>query len=147
MCGLAGFVSLKGSEVRESQHFLSVLGGLISHRGPDGYGTWVNPTQIAGLAHRRLAIIDLSEQASQPMTGHGNVTVSYNGEIYNYKELRKDAEEQGLLFFLEFRYRDNSFYILTVWHRSAETPSRNVCFCLMGRESREANSCSRSFWN
>jgi asparagine synthase (glutamine-hydrolysing) len=99
MCGLAGFVSLKGSEVRESQHFLSVLGGLISHRGPDGYGTWVNPTQIAGLAHRRLAIIDLSEQASQPMTGHGNVTVSYNGEIYNYKELRKDAEEQGLLFF------------------------------------------------
>ena len=88
MCGIAGFASLSGREVGKSDRFLSVLGDLISHRGPDGYGSWTDPTHIVGLVHRRLAIIDLTEQASQPMTGHGELTVSYNGEIYNYKELQ-----------------------------------------------------------
>ena len=99
MCGIAGFASLSGREVGKSHRFLSVLGDLISHRGPDGYGSWTDPTHIVGLVHRRLAIIDLTEQASQPMTGHGELTVSYNGEIYNYKELKEDAEKRGVSFF------------------------------------------------
>ena len=98
MCGIAGFFSLNGKEVEKSSRFLTVLGDLISHRGPDGYGTWVNESKTAGLVHRRLAIIDLSDQASQPMHGHGELTISYNGEIYNYKELRKEAEEEGIRF-------------------------------------------------
>ena len=98
MCGIAGFFSLNGKEVEKSARFLTVLGDLISHRGPDGYGTWVNESNTAGLVHRRLAIIDLSDQASQPMHGHGGLTISYNGEIYNYKELRKEAEEEGIRF-------------------------------------------------
>ena len=98
MCGIAGFFSLNGKEVEKSSRFLTVLGDLISHRGPDGYGTWVNESKTAGLVHRRLAIIDLSDQAAQPMQGHGGLTISYNGEIYNYKELRKEAEEEGIRF-------------------------------------------------
>ena len=98
MGGIAGFLSLTGKEVEKSNRFLTVLGDLISHRGPEGYGTWVNGNKTAGLVHRRLAIIDLSDQAAQPMHGHGELTISYNGEIYNYKELRKEAEEEGIRF-------------------------------------------------
>lgn len=98
MCGIAGFISLNGNEIEKSARFLKVLGDLISHRGPDGYGTWVNNAENVGLVHRRLAIIDLSEQAAQPMTGHGELTITYNGEIYNYKELRKEAEAKSISF-------------------------------------------------
>lgn len=98
MCGIAGFLSLDGSAANAYPRFLTVLGDLISHRGPDGYGTWINDEMSVGLVHRRLAIIDLSDQAAQPMMGHGKSTVSYNGEIYNYKELRKSAEERGVNF-------------------------------------------------
>jgi len=99
MCGIAGFMSLNGCAANNHLKFLEVLGDLISHRGPDGYGTWVNDEKSAGLVHRRLAIIDLSEQAAQPMNGHGNLTISYNGEIYNYKELREKAESRGVKSF------------------------------------------------
>jgi asparagine synthase (glutamine-hydrolysing) len=99
MCGIAGFLSLDGATIGRHKRFLEVLGDLISHRGPDGYGTWINDKATVGLVHRRLAIIDLSDQAAQPMTGHGNSTISYNGEIYNYKELRENAEERGISSF------------------------------------------------
>ncbi len=98
MCGIAGFLSLDGTEIGKADHFLTVLGDLISHRGPDGYGTWIGEARSIGLAHRRLAIIDLSDNAAQPMSGHGGLTISYNGEIYNYKELRKGAEAIGIHF-------------------------------------------------
>ena len=81
MCGVAGFLSLDGTEIGKADRFLTVLGDLISHRGPDGYGTWVGETRSIGLAHRRLAIIDLSDNAAQPMSGHVGLTISYNGEI------------------------------------------------------------------
>ena len=99
MCGIAGFLSLGGTTIGTHKRFLEVLGDLISHRGPDGYGTWINDKATVGLVHRRLAIIDLSDQAAQPMTGHGSSTISYNGEIYNYKELRENAEERGISSF------------------------------------------------
>jgi asparagine synthase (glutamine-hydrolysing) len=96
MCGIAGFLSLNETGIGNSARFLTVLGDLISHRGPDGYGTWLNHDANVGLVHRRLAIIDLSEQAAQPMTGHGDLTITYNGEIYNYRELRNNAEKLGI---------------------------------------------------
>jgi asparagine synthase (glutamine-hydrolysing) len=92
-------MSLNGCAANNHLKFLEVLGDLISHRGPDGYGTWVNVEKSAGLVHRRLAIIDLSEQAAQPMTGHGQFTISFNGEIYNYRELRGKAESKGIKSF------------------------------------------------
>ena len=90
MCGIAGIASLDGTPVRDIDAALSALDTLIAHRGPDGRGRWVNPARRAGLAHRRLAIIDLSETGQQPMLAPGPTAISYNGEIYNYLELSRE---------------------------------------------------------
>ncbi|HNC34308.1 MAG TPA: hypothetical protein PLZ26_09345 [Bacteroidia bacterium] len=65
------------------------MSDTISYRGSDGEGVWMNEQKNLGLAHRRLAIIDLSEEARQPMHYLGRYTIVYNGEIYNYIELKK----------------------------------------------------------
>jgi asparagine synthase (glutamine-hydrolysing) len=94
MCGIAGIIDLDGRPVPDLRHKLTVMGELIAHRGPDGSGIWCAPNQHVGLAHRRLSIIDLSAAASQPMVGADGAVISYNGEIYNYPELR--AEFSGV---------------------------------------------------
>ena len=70
----------------------------IAHRGPDGEGFWINGNNHAGFGHRRLAIIDLSGQASQPMHYVGRYSVVHNGEIYNYIELREGLKKKGYSF-------------------------------------------------
>jgi asparagine synthase (glutamine-hydrolysing) len=71
----------------------------VAHRGPDGEGMFLDPSAGFALGHRRLAIIDTSEGGAQPMsTPDGRYFVSYNGEIYNYRELRADFERQGTIF-------------------------------------------------
>jgi asparagine synthase (glutamine-hydrolysing) len=89
MCGIAGIVSLDRVPIARIDAALGALDGLIAHRGPDGHGAWINPRRNAGLVHRRLAIIDLSEGARQPMLAPAqSAAITYNGEIYNYRELR-----------------------------------------------------------
>lgn len=91
MCGISGFVSTLNKEIPFIQRNLEITNRILSHRGPDGVGIWINEKKSAGFAHRRLSIIDLST-GSQPMTdGNGNWIV-LNGEIYNYIELRKELE-------------------------------------------------------
>ncbi len=76
------------------------MSGAISHRGPDGDGSYYSADGAVGLAHRRLAIIDLSPTGAQPMTDSATgVTITYNGEIYNYRELRAQLEAAGARFF------------------------------------------------
>ncbi len=71
----------------------------MASRGPDGVGSWVSPSGMAALAHRRLAIIDLSERGAQPMaSADGRFHIVLNGEIYNYRELRHDLEGEGVVF-------------------------------------------------
>ena len=67
MCGIAGFVDMRGEPVLEAGATLSVMGRLLAHRGPDGSGEWSAPEDRAGLVHRRLAIIDLSPAGAQPV--------------------------------------------------------------------------------
>jgi len=83
----------------------------LRHRGPDGAGVWVDDR--ASLGHRRLAIIDLSDAAAQPMTGVSGAVITYNGEIYNYRELRADLEAKGE----RFRSDSDTEILLRLWER------------------------------
>ena len=94
MCSIAGIISLTGRPYEKIEKALSVMNILQSHRGPDGEGIWFNNDKTIGLAHRRLSIIDL-ELGEQPMRDDNGNYVCFNGEIYNYIELR---EEIGGLF-------------------------------------------------
>jgi asparagine synthase (glutamine-hydrolysing) len=89
MCGIAAIVALDGRPVPRLPEQLAVMNRLIAHRGPDGEGSWTSPRGDVGLVHRRLAIIDLGPGGAQPMTAPGGQVVTYNGEIYNYLELRE----------------------------------------------------------
>jgi asparagine synthase (glutamine-hydrolysing) len=96
MCGIAGIVS-KSNRVQIQE--LKAMTDIIYHRGPDGDGHWINEIGNVGFGHRRLSIIDLSNHASQPMHfGNGRYTITFNGEIYNYLELRQDLLQKGITF-------------------------------------------------
>ncbi|MCD6322434.1 MAG: asparagine synthase (glutamine-hydrolyzing) [Clostridiales bacterium] len=93
MCGIVGVLHFDGAEVEPSK--IRLMTDFIAHRGPDGEGCWIDGS--VGLGHRRLSIIDLNERASQPMVSYdGSSVITYNGEIYNYKELSIILEKKGL---------------------------------------------------
>ncbi|MBI6545435.1 MAG: asparagine synthase (glutamine-hydrolyzing) [Cyanobacteria bacterium NC_groundwater_1444_Ag_S-0.65um_54_12] len=95
MCGITGFFNLDGEPA--SPILLRRMTDAIAHRGPDGEGFYID--SFIGLGHRRLAIIDLSPAGHQPMvTRDGRYALSYNGEIYNYQELRLELEALGYQF-------------------------------------------------
>jgi len=97
MCGIAGIFSLRGLKVK--QDGLKRMTDALSHRGPDGEGFWFDEDEKVGLGHRRLSIIDLSEAASQPMEYQSaNYVITFNGEIYNYLELKNTLLKQGHYF-------------------------------------------------
>lgn len=112
MCGIAGIVSLDGTPVPRLDSALRVLDRMIAHRGPDGQGAWASPGRSAGLAHRRLAIIDLSAAAAQPMLAPGPTAITYNGEIYNYLELREALGDRW-----PFRSTSDTECILAAYER------------------------------
>jgi asparagine synthase (glutamine-hydrolysing) len=97
MCGIAGGIGLT-PDARPDPHKVNVMSAAMCHRGPDGSGNWTSPTGRAVLAHRRLAVIDL-ETGSQPMVAEGSDTaIVFNGEIYNYLELRAKLEDEDVVF-------------------------------------------------
>ncbi|MBM3489278.1 MAG: asparagine synthase (glutamine-hydrolyzing) [Alphaproteobacteria bacterium] len=101
MCGIAGAVSLSGRPIEVLGRRLAVMAGLIRHRGPDGEGFWRAADDCVGFAHRRLAIIDLSPTGAQPMLAPNATAITYNGEVYNYRELREELAPH-------WRFRSNS---------------------------------------
>ena len=95
MCGIAGVLRLDGAPVDCED--IKAMTDAIAHRGPDGEGQWCEGN--IGLGHRRLAIIDLSADAAQPMhSADGRYVITYNGEVYNFRELRRDLEKSGSRF-------------------------------------------------
>lgn len=98
MCGIAGFVDTTRSLSAERLKAIGLaMGDQISHRGPDSFGCWAQEDAGVSLSHRRLAIIDLSETGEQPMTSHcGRYVIVFNGEIYNFEELRSWLGPQGV---------------------------------------------------
>src|ERR1700753_4206595 len=92
MCGIAGVVNFSGEPV--APPVLDAMTRSMAHRGPDGQGTFFD--RGVGLGHRRLSIIDLSDAASQPMTTRDQrFSITYNGEIYNFQELKRELEARG----------------------------------------------------
>lgn len=96
MCGIVGAFSFSNSSFKVTDPYLQRMRDVLDHRGPDGAGIWCSEDRRVGFGHRRLAIIDISENARQPMCNEdGTVWITYNGEIYNHMELRKELTRFG----------------------------------------------------
>lgn len=95
MCGFAGFYDFSlGAE--QAAHILAGMASRLAHRGPDDQGIWSEPETGIHLVHRRLAVVDLSSTGHQPMrSASGRYVIIFNGEIYNYRELRAELEQSG----------------------------------------------------
>ncbi|MCC6212392.1 MAG: asparagine synthase (glutamine-hydrolyzing) [Burkholderiales bacterium] len=99
MCGINGIFAYADAAPPVDEAELLRTREHMVKRGPDGAGLWISPDRRVGLGHRRLAIIDLSETGAQPMaTADGRLTITYNGEIYNYRKLRRELEDKGYVF-------------------------------------------------
>ena len=115
MCGIAGIVELRGRQVDAAA--LQRLTELLAHRGPDGQGSWLSADRSVGLGHRRLAIIDPGEGGRQPMlSADGRHVIVYNGEIYNFLELRSELASAGR----QFRTESDTEVILAAWQQWGE---------------------------
>ena len=96
MCGIAGIVHFDKSRV-VAENRLTTMRDSMQHRGPDGAGIFLD--QECGLAHRRLSIIDLSDRSAQPfVSADGRLVITFNGEIFNYRELRSKLQTDGFTF-------------------------------------------------
>lgn len=99
MCGIAGLYAYLAVAPKVERRELTRMNARMAVRGPDGSGDWFSADERVGFTHRRLAIIDLSERGAQPMhSADGRLTITFNGEIYNYRELRAELERKGYSF-------------------------------------------------
>ena len=99
MCGICGIISIKEPRTPVDVQVLNEMTDVMRHRGPDGRGIWISDNGTVGLGHRRLAIIDLSAKGAQPMANEtGSVWITFNGEIYNYQNLRRRLRDSGHVF-------------------------------------------------
>lgn len=113
MCGIAGFLRTPTTPQREAHAgWAHAMGQAIVHRGPDAGDTWLD--DHVALSHRRLSILDLSEAGNQPMvSGSERYVIAFNGEIYNYLELKADLEDLGY----SFRTRTDTEVLLVLYER------------------------------
>ena len=103
MCGIAGIFAYLDVAPPVDRAELARMNARMAPRGPDGSGDWFSADGRVGFTHRRLAIIDLSERGAQPMhSADGTLTITFNGEIYNYRELKAELEAKG------YRFRSDS---------------------------------------
>jgi asparagine synthase (glutamine-hydrolysing) len=110
MCGIAAVMDLEGLAMPQLAHMLQAMNGLQRHRGPDGEGTWLHQDGIVGFGHRRLSIIDPAGGRQPMRDGHAN-WVTFNGEIYNYRELRTELGQD------QFRTESDTEVILHAYRK------------------------------
>lgn len=141
MCGIAGIAGL----TRVNAAAVRAMDALMAHRGPDGDEIWQAEDGRVCLGNRRLAVLDLSRDAGQPMrSGDGAFTITYNGELYNYLELKQKLREQGAVF----RTSSDTEVVIEAYHHWGEAcldefngmfafaifdSRRNVLFCARDR--------------
>ena len=100
MCGIAGLIDQSGWLSPEAMRDIATrMAHAMTHRGPDDFGVWIDPTGYCALSHRRLSIIDTSSAGHQPMhSTDGRACITFGGELYNFQELRAELESQGHRF-------------------------------------------------
>ncbi len=114
MCGICG-IAFRNPEQQVDAEVLHRMNNLLAHRGPDGSGVWTDGN--IGLAHRRLSLIDLSDNGRQPMVDQSTGSVlTYNGEVYNFRELKDEFFKK-----VDFKSRTDSEVILKLMAAQGET--------------------------
>ena len=99
MCGICGIYQERGEDPERLRASVARMAASLAHRGPDDEGVWADPAGRVALGNRRLAIIDLSPAGHQPMIAQNDqVVITYNGEIYNFQDLRRELEREGRRF-------------------------------------------------
>ena len=139
MCGIAGIYAYGSSASGVDEAELTRISNRMVTRGPDGAGLWFDDSRRVGLAHRRLAIIDLNERASQPMRfAGGDLTIVFNGEIYNYQSLRAEIERSG---FHRFQTTSDTEVLLALYARDGAAMLEKLrgmfAFAIHDRRSRD----------
>src|SRR5438093_9453649 len=120
MCGIGGLVSFGATDAERDAARAAELSAALAHRGPDGAGSWRSPDGRALFVHRRLAIIDPSRGGAQPMVSpDGRHVIVFNGEMYNYRELRTALEQGGRALFDRFGYGGAASSDRAAWSRGA----------------------------
>ena len=115
MCGIAGILTHGSAQVDRKD--LATIAHSLAHRGPDGEGIWISRDGCAGLVHRRLAILDTTALSNQPMQSEdGRLTIVFNGEIYNFIELRDELAKLGW----KFSSDGDTEVILAAWQQWGE---------------------------
>jgi asparagine synthase (glutamine-hydrolysing) len=138
MCGIAGIIS-SDPWSDSLTAALTRMQAALRHRGPDDQGLWVDPVAGVGLAHTRLAILDLSPAGHQPMaSADGRYQIVFNGEIYNFRELRASLEQEGV----SFQTETDTEVLLQLFQQdgAAMLPKLRgmFAFCIWDRETKEA---------
>lgn len=139
MCGIAGVLNLSLTEIPNLDRRLEVVNQLLRHRGPDGEGSWQHERGCVGLAHRRLSIIDLST-GDQPMKDAAGNWITYNGEVYNYLELREELGAEN------FKTTSDTEVVLAAyrrWGRDCVTHLRGMFAFALWDEARQELFCAR----
>ena len=112
MCGIGGQLALARAPIAGLSRTLTVMSQLLAHRGPDGHGQWISEDHRLGLFHRRLAVIDLSASGAQPMSSKSRTVITFNGEVYNFPELRSTLETVW-----DFRTNSDTECVLAAYDR------------------------------
>jgi asparagine synthase (glutamine-hydrolysing) len=139
MCGIAGAIARLG---RVDAEALARMRDRLVHRGPDDAGLWLSPDRRVGLAHRRLAVLDLSPAGHQPMhAANGRFTLVFNGEIYNFRALRAELEALGH----GFTSRSDTEVLLAAWGQWGENclPRLNGMFAFALHDAGGADAPER----
>jgi asparagine synthase (glutamine-hydrolysing) len=139
MCGIAGILHLKNEPLRDLEHSLSVMNSIQIHRGPDDQKVWIGRNKNLGFAHQRLSIIDLST-GSQPMIDVYGNAICYNGEVYNYIELKRE------LSFYNFKTNSDTEVILAAykkWGKNCVKHFRGMFSFVIWDEQEQELFCAR----
>src|SRR5712691_5963904 len=138
MCGIVAIHAFRSDAPPVDEQELLAIRDCMTSRGPDGCGMWIAPDRRTAMGHRRLAIIDPTPRAAQPMASRdGRLTIVFNGEIYNHHELRRDVERHSG----PLRTTSDTEVLLALYARDGEAMLRRLrgmfAFCIWDGAKRE----------